>query len=1003
MVPDLTRSPPPSTSHHRIAAVAAGIALTGSVSAILGAVELARQATLLPGLVWLGFGAIVFALWTAASSHRAPLQWVQAWSLPHRPVPPVPARRRLMLRIAAGSSAALGAAALAVWLRDGFLPPAPFAGLALAAWLLAVGLALAGSLAGQSAQPVEPGRLGCTDPARVAVSASTRSVRNTGEIPGVDGAAEIAPLVWALLLVGLTIGALALRLWGVGGAPFGLWFDEAESGLEARRLLAGAPYEPLSRDFGRDASLFFYLVAGGFLTLGDSVFTLRAVSSLVGAAAVPLAALLGREWFGWRVGLAAAAFLALSRWELNLSRISMTTITAVPLALLGAWLLTRAIRRQGIADFALAGLALGLGVHGYIGWRPMLAPLTVLFLGGWLRQRWSLQAGAARVATYGGVALLVAIPIVAFAVRFPAEFNQRTAQTFVLTRKNTLEEQVSTLLESTRAHLLMFQFQGDRNGRHNLPGAPMLDPVAGALLASGTAWIVLRALMRDVRAWTLLAWAAAGLSGGILTLEFEAPQAVRTIVVVPALCLLAGLALVLAGDRLRLLLELLFAGHRWPRFREPARGSTHPRTWRKVPGSRSIATGLATAAMLSFVAWSGWRTIDVYFNRQMLDAAVWEAFSTPETIVGREAQAAADQRPTVLLSAVLASTPSIRYLAPETVARSGVRALDPALDLPLKRSESPTLLYLDARDQPLMQQARRLYPNAVPRRYTAPGRTDPVLTGITVSATEAAAARGVKATYQSPGGGSTVRQELQAGADWRSSPPPVPYPFSVEWRAWLAIAQSGTYRFIVPDGFSLEIDGLRLASGGERSVPLARGNHLVSLTGGVDRPREVSLLWTPVNGQILGPISPTVLFQGAPGGPGLLAKVFTNATWEGQPSQELVDPVVSHYFHLTPAPRPYSMEWSGRLRTDVAGEYRLGLEQSSAATLWVDNRLVLESTASRQYQEASVQLEAGVHEIRIRYQDLEGGGFIVLSWVPPGGVRAVVPGEALYPPPPLVP
>ncbi len=43
-----------------------------------------------------------------------------------------------------------------------------------------------------------------------------------------------------------------------GWAPFGVWFDEAEAGLEARRLLAGATFEPISRDFGRDAAAFFF-------------------------------------------------------------------------------------------------------------------------------------------------------------------------------------------------------------------------------------------------------------------------------------------------------------------------------------------------------------------------------------------------------------------------------------------------------------------------------------------------------------------------------------------------------------------------------------------------------------------------------------------------------------------------------------------------------------------------------------------------------------------------
>ena len=38
------------------------------------------------------------------------------------------------------------------------------------------------------------------------------------------------------------------------------------------------------------------------------------------------------------------------------------------------------------------------------------------------------------------------------------------------------------LQESTLRHVEMFLAFGDRNPRHNLPGAPMLDPITGSLL-----------------------------------------------------------------------------------------------------------------------------------------------------------------------------------------------------------------------------------------------------------------------------------------------------------------------------------------------------------------------------------------------------------------------------------------------------------------------------------------------------------------------------------------
>src|SRR3981081_2177508 len=89
---------------------------------------------------------------------------------------------------------------------------------------------------------------------------------------------------------------------------------------------------------------------------------------------------------------------------------------------------------------------------------------------------------------------------------------------------------------------------GDLNGRHNLPGAPMLDPLTGALVALGLGWLLVRP--RDWATLMLLAWSAVAMSGGILTLAFEAPQGVRTFGITPVLAVLGGIGLVASLDRL---------------------------------------------------------------------------------------------------------------------------------------------------------------------------------------------------------------------------------------------------------------------------------------------------------------------------------------------------------------------------------------------------------------------------------------------------------------------
>ena len=265
-----------------------------------------------------------------------------------------------------------------------------------------------------------------------------------------------APSVWTALpwlLYGL---ALAPRIWNGADLPYGIWFDEAQAGLEARRLLAEGRYTPITDTFGRDASLFYYLIAVAQQLIKDPVAAGRAVAALVGAANAPLLYLLGRELFGWRVGLAAGVLIATSRWHLDVSRLGWDPISLPVCVTLGFWLLARAIRRERWTDAVWAGMAFGLGLHGYIGFRAMpLVAIVLLMYAAWLR-RWSVTASTARFAIFMGGLVLVALPVLVFAVQDPAGFNGRLAQTLIFSEPAPQAQQLDDAVEQrpeARAHV----------------------------------------------------------------------------------------------------------------------------------------------------------------------------------------------------------------------------------------------------------------------------------------------------------------------------------------------------------------------------------------------------------------------------------------------------------------------------------------------------------------------------------------------------------------------
>jgi hypothetical protein len=111
-----------------------------------------------------------------------------------------------------------------------------------------------------------------------------------------------------------------------------------------------------------------------------------------------------------------------------------------------------------------------------------------------------------------------------------------------------------------------------------------------------------------------------------------------------------------------------------------------------------------------------------------------------------------------------------------------------------------------------------------------------------------------------------------------------------------------------------------------------------------------------------------------------------------------LDRQVAYYFHFIPLPRPYTVEWTGRLAAPVEGTYRLRVKVVGSADLYLDGRPVIEPASSGQIAEGEVYLTAGLHDIRIRYLDDRSHSQIYLYWQLPDADLELVPMGALFPP-----
>jgi 4-amino-4-deoxy-L-arabinose transferase-like glycosyltransferase len=326
--------------------------------------------------------------------------------------------------------------------------------------------------------------------------------------------------------------------------PFGTWYDEAEIGLQALRIMQNPDHRPIFVGSVAAPSHYVYLTVAAFEYFGVSTHSIRLVSVMMGLATVLAGYLAGYELFGRGGGLMLAFLLAVSRWNINLTRIGMFNAATPLFALLAIAFLLRGLRQGRYRDFALAGLSLGLGLCFYVASQLFVIVVCIFLLVLMVKERNFLRRFWVGLVLMFSLALLVITPVLLFASEKPDIYFARTKETSIFANK-TPEQWLPALLENAREHLLMFNHQGDRNGRHNWPDKPMLDPYSGALMVLGLGLCLWRGVLFARQSYALLLpiWLVTTLLGGIISLDFESPQSLRAIGTLPVVYILAVIPL----------------------------------------------------------------------------------------------------------------------------------------------------------------------------------------------------------------------------------------------------------------------------------------------------------------------------------------------------------------------------------------------------------------------------------------------------------------------------
>jgi 4-amino-4-deoxy-L-arabinose transferase-like glycosyltransferase len=397
------------------------------------------------------------------------------------------------------------------------------------------------------------------------------------EIHVLDRTIHVPQMTW-LILVGTVLIAGILRIALLNDYPTGLFRDEARHGGLAWRILAGEwmVYSPLANL----PAGYFYVSAIPVALFDASAWSIRIVAAVVGTLSVPAIFWMVRTRLGDPIALWASVMLATLLWHVGLSRIGFPATMGPLLTIIavGAWLRIPQVKRP-IVWAVVAGVATGLMLMVYHSARlmPLVVALTVVLV--LWQQQWAWRKLWLVFVVYVFVALIVASPIVWYAITQPDNYMRRIGVTSIMVDAQIRGMPVwVALFDNVHAYVGMLFVSGDQNPRHFYLGAPQLNGIESFAFLTGIIW-----LWRQHRTWLfwLLGWLSVGLLSGVLSVD--APHALRTVEsIVPIVIIVAAgaycLTQLVPSRWVHLLLVLVVIGNGIWSAVEYRSWQVHPRT-----------------------------------------------------------------------------------------------------------------------------------------------------------------------------------------------------------------------------------------------------------------------------------------------------------------------------------------------------------------------------------------------------------------------------------------
>ena len=354
---------------------------------------------------------------------------------------------------------------------------------------------------------------------------------------------------WSMVLIISAAVIIFFRFYRFESVPPEMVSDHAEKLIDIWELNNGDLRIFFPRNTGREGfQMYLTALVIQLFGTGISFNSLKIGTILAGLVTLPFIYLLGVELASKRAALLATVFAGIAYWPNVISRIGLR-FSIYPLFVAPTlYFLIRGIRRSNRNDFIIAGLFLGLGLHGYTPFR--IVPFVVLAAVGLYLLHSQSKGFRKQTVIYllilVLVSLIVFLPLLRFWLENPDMFSYRA-----FTRLGSIETPLPgpagmIFVNNVWNAVTMFFWSNGETWPVSIPHRPALDVVSAALFFLGMILLLIRYIRR--RHWVdlfLLLSVPLLMLPSILSLAFPAenPTLNRTAGALVPVFLIVGITL----------------------------------------------------------------------------------------------------------------------------------------------------------------------------------------------------------------------------------------------------------------------------------------------------------------------------------------------------------------------------------------------------------------------------------------------------------------------------